>query len=42
MIVSGEREMSGARKKVTEAAFEASKSIDWDAMAKHLVSDVAR
>lgn len=27
MIVSGERDMSGAGKKVTEAAFEASKSI---------------
>ena len=42
VIVSGEREMSGAGKKVTEAAFEASKSIDWDAMTKLSVSDEAR
>uniref|UniRef100_A0A2P2KAW0 ATP synthase subunit d, mitochondrial n=1 Tax=Rhizophora mucronata TaxID=61149 RepID=A0A2P2KAW0_RHIMU len=34
--------MSGAGKKVTEVAFKASKSIDWDGMAKLIVSDEAR
>lgn len=34
--------MSGTVKKVTDVAFKASKSIDWDGMAKMLVSDEAR
>lgn len=34
--------MSGTVKKVTDAAFKASKNIDWDGMAKLLVSDEAR
>ncbi|OAY45914.1 ATP synthase subunit d, mitochondrial [Manihot esculenta] len=34
--------MSGTIKKVTDVAFKASKSIDWDGMAKLLVSDEAR
>ncbi|KAL1817134.1 hypothetical protein DCAR_0521551 [Daucus carota subsp. sativus] len=34
--------MSGPVKKVTDIAFKASKSIDWDGMAKMLVSDEAR
>lgn len=34
--------MSGTVKKVTDIAFKASKSIDWDGMAKMLVSDEAR
>ena len=29
----------GARKKVADVAFKASRSIDWDGMAKMLVSD---
>ncbi|KAF5729522.1 ATP synthase subunit d mitochondrial [Tripterygium wilfordii] len=34
--------MSGAGKKVTDVAFKASKSIDWEGMSKLLVSDEAR
>lgn len=34
--------MSGVGKKVADVAFKASKSIDWDGMAKMLVSDEAR
>lgn len=34
--------MSGTIKKVTDVAFKASKNIDWDGMAKLLVSDEAR
>jgi F-type H+-transporting ATPase subunit d len=34
--------MSGAGKKVTEVALKASKNIDWDGMAKLIVSDEAR
>ncbi|XP_030548118.1 ATP synthase subunit d, mitochondrial [Rhodamnia argentea] len=34
--------MSGPAKKVTDVAFKASKNIDWDGMAKLLVSDEAR
>ncbi|XP_050214366.1 ATP synthase subunit d, mitochondrial [Mercurialis annua] len=34
--------MSGAVKKVADAAFKASKNIDWDGMGKLLVSDEAR
>lgn len=34
--------MSGTVKKVTDVAFKASKNIDWDGMAKLLVSDEAR
>lgn len=34
--------MSGPVKKVTDIAFKASKTIDWDGMAKMLVSDEAR
>ncbi|EOA28011.1 hypothetical protein CARUB_v10024188mg [Capsella rubella] len=34
--------MSGAGKKVADVAFKASRTIDWDAMAKVLVSDAAR
>lgn len=34
--------MSGAGKKVSDVAFKASRSIDWDGMAKMLVSDEAR
>ncbi|XP_022974559.1 ATP synthase subunit d, mitochondrial-like [Cucurbita maxima] len=34
--------MSGTVKKVADAAFKASKNIDWDGMAKLLVSDEAR
>ncbi|KAF5742520.1 ATP synthase subunit d mitochondrial-like [Tripterygium wilfordii] len=34
--------MSGAVKKVTDVAFKASKTIDWDGMARLLVSDEAR
>ncbi|KAL8146247.1 ATP synthase subunit d, mitochondrial [Apium graveolens] len=34
--------MSGTVKKVTDIAFKASKTIDWDGMAKMLVSDEAR
>ena len=34
--------MSGTVKKVTDVAFKAGKSIDWDGMAKLLVSDEAR
>ncbi|KAE8702576.1 ATP synthase subunit d [Hibiscus syriacus] len=34
--------MSGAGKKVVDVAFKASKNIDWEAMAKLLVSDEAR
>ncbi|KAJ7970404.1 ATP synthase subunit d, mitochondrial [Quillaja saponaria] len=34
--------MSGTVKKLTDVAFKASKNIDWDGMAKLLVSDEAR
>ncbi|KAK8546182.1 hypothetical protein V6N13_067409 [Hibiscus sabdariffa] len=34
--------MSGAGKKVADVAFKASKDIDWEGMAKLLVSDAAR
>lgn len=34
--------MSGAGKKVADVAFKASRIIDWDGMAKVLVSDAAR
>lgn len=34
--------MSGTVKKVADVAFKASKNIDWDGMAKLLVSDEAR
>ncbi|KAI7725710.1 hypothetical protein M8C21_018155 [Ambrosia artemisiifolia] len=34
--------MSGVGKKVTDVAFKASKSIDWDGMAKMIVSEEAR
>jgi F-type H+-transporting ATPase subunit d len=34
--------MSGAGKKVVDVAFKASKKIDWDGMAKLLVSEEAR
>lgn len=34
--------MSGAGKKVSDVPFKASRSIDWDGMAKMLVSDEAR
>ncbi|MBA0701787.1 hypothetical protein Goari_005645, partial [Gossypium aridum] len=34
--------MSGAGKKVVDVAFKAGKSIDWEGMAKLLVSDEAR
>lgn len=34
--------MSGAGKKVADVAFKASKNIDWEGMAKLLVSDEAR
>ena len=34
--------MSGAGKKVVDVAFKASKNIDWEGMAKLLVSDEAR
>lgn len=34
--------MSGAGKKVADVAFKASRTIDWDGMAKLLVSDEAR
>ncbi|WRX12481.1 ATP synthase [Theobroma cacao] len=34
--------MSGAGKKVVDVAFKASKKIDWEGMAKLLVSDEAR
>lgn len=34
--------MSGAGKKVADVAFKAGKTIDWDGMAKLLVSDEAR
>ncbi|KAG8645231.1 hypothetical protein MANES_10G043000v8 [Manihot esculenta] len=34
--------MSGTIKKVTDVAFKASKTIDWEGMAKLLVSDEAR
>ncbi|MFQ6649518.1 hypothetical protein Gotur_023155 [Gossypium turneri] len=34
--------MSGPGKKVVDVAFKASKNIDWEGMAKLLVSDQAR
>ncbi|KAF2318580.1 hypothetical protein GH714_009093 [Hevea brasiliensis] len=34
--------MSGTIKKVTDVAFKASKTIDWEGMAKLIVSDEAR
>ncbi len=34
--------MSGAGKKITDVAFKASKNIDWDGMARLLVTDEAR
>ena len=34
--------MSGTAKKVTDVAFKASKNIDWEGMAKLIVSDEAR
>lgn len=34
--------MSGAGKKVVDVAFKAGKNIDWEGMAKLLVSDEAR
>lgn len=34
--------MSGVGKKVADVAFKASKSIDWDGMAKMIVTDEAR
>ena len=34
--------MSGAGKRVVDFTFKASKNIDWDGMAKLLVSDEAR
>lgn len=34
--------MSGTAKKATDVAFKASRNIDWDGMAKLLVSDEAR
>ncbi|KDP44110.1 hypothetical protein JCGZ_05577 [Jatropha curcas] len=34
--------MSGTVKKITDVAFKASRNIDWDGMAKLLVSDEAR
>lgn len=34
--------MSGAGKKVADVAFKASRKIDWEGMAKLLVSDEAR
>ncbi|XP_010525410.1 PREDICTED: ATP synthase subunit d, mitochondrial-like [Tarenaya hassleriana] len=34
--------MSGAGKKIVDVAFKASRTIDWDGMAKLLVSDEAR
>ncbi|KAJ6357866.1 hypothetical protein OIU78_005661, partial [Salix suchowensis] len=34
--------MSGPSKKVVDVAFKASKTVDWDGMAKLLVSDEAR
>lgn len=34
--------MSGAGKKAVDVAFKAGKSIDWDGMAKLLVSEEAR
>jgi len=34
--------MSGTVKKVTDVAFKAGKKIDWDGMAKLLVTDEAR
>ncbi|TYH74660.1 hypothetical protein ES332_D05G416400v1, partial [Gossypium tomentosum] len=36
------RKMSGPGKKVVDVAFKASKNIDWEGMAKLLVSDEAR
>ncbi|XP_065867672.1 ATP synthase subunit d, mitochondrial [Euphorbia lathyris] len=34
--------MSGTAKKITDVAFKASKNIDWDGMAKLIVTDEAR
>ncbi|KAL6563602.1 hypothetical protein OROGR_002561 [Orobanche gracilis] len=34
--------MSGAGKKAVDVAFKAGRTIDWDSMAKLLVSDEAR
>lgn len=34
--------MSGVGKKVVDVAFKASKTIDWDGMAKMIVTDEAR
>ena len=34
--------MSGVGKKVADVAFKASKTIDWDGMAKMIVTDEAR
>nr|GFC69256.1 ATP synthase subunit d, mitochondrial [Tanacetum cinerariifolium] len=34
--------MSGAGKKVADVAFKASKSIDWEGMAKMIVTDEAK
>lgn len=39
---TSEKKMSGTVKKVADATFKAGKSIDWDGMAKLLVSDGAR
>lgn len=36
------RKMSGAGKKVADVAFKASRTIDWEGMAKVLVTDEAR
>lgn len=36
------RKMSGAGKKIADVAFKASRTIDWDGMAKVLVTDEAR
>ncbi|XP_057781750.1 ATP synthase subunit d, mitochondrial-like [Salvia miltiorrhiza] len=38
----GREKMSGAGKKVVDVAFKAGRTIDWDGMAKLLVSDEAR
>lgn len=44
MCVLGEieKKMSGAGKKVADVAFKASRTIDWEGMAKVLVTDEAR
>ncbi|KAL5801645.1 hypothetical protein ACOSQ3_033277 [Xanthoceras sorbifolium] len=40
--ITKERKMSGAGKKIADVAFKAGRTIDWEGMAKMLVSDEAR